>query len=500
MVTLAAMLELLDTSIVNVAIPHMMGNLGATLDEIAWVSTGYVVANVIVLPISGWLSNYFGRRNYYALSILIFTIASLFCGSATSLGELVFWRIVQGLGGGGLIATAHATLYETFSAKEISNAVAIFGVGVMVGPALGPTLGGWITDTYSWPWIFYINLPLGILTLFAALTLMPESPHRQRAAKVDWLGLLLLAAGIGCLQMLLERGERLDWFESREIVTYALVSSSALIFFAWHEWWHDHPIVNLHVLRDIQFSVALVFTFLVGVALFATVFVLPVYMQGLLAYNAWETGMVILPGALATGVSMVITGRIVSGSGYDLRWFVVAGACIFAGAMWMHGQFTIETGQSDFLLPTLLRGIGLGMVFVPLNNLALGNLAPQQIGNGSGIYNLTRQLGGSVGIALSATALVQLQNSNRGQLLHLITLDSAQTTERLAKLKSIFLSHGMTDFIAAKQALIMLNRQLEQQAAMLSYEYVFLCFGFALLSALPLLLLMKRTRFGRASK
>jgi len=211
-VTLAAMMELVDTSIVNVAIPHMMGSLGATLDEVAWVSTGYVVANVIVLPISGWLSNWFGRRNYIALSIMLFTVSSFLCGNATSLEGLVFWRIVQGLGGGGLIATAQATLYEVFPREEAGTAMAIFGLGIMVGPMLGPTLGGWITDTLSWPWIFYINLPLGILALLLALMLVPDSKYGERAEKVDAVGLLLLAMGIGCLQTMLERGGKLDWF------------------------------------------------------------------------------------------------------------------------------------------------------------------------------------------------------------------------------------------------------------------------------------------------
>ncbi len=495
--TLAAMLELLDTSIVNVAIPHMMGSFGATLDEIAWVSTGYVVANVIVLPISGWLANYLGRRNYFALSIGVFVLASFFCGNADSLGGLVFWRIVQGLGGGGLISTAQATLYEIFTPKEAGQSMAIFGLGIMVGPTLGPTVGGWITDAYAWPWIFYINLPLGAVALFAALMVVPESPYAKKAASVDWLGLLLLALGVGCLQTLLERGERQDWFESREIVTYAAVSLLALVAFVRQELRHPHPIVELRIVRDTQFAVSLVFTFLLGAALFSTVFILPVYLQTLLGYNAWETGTIIFPGALSSGFTMAIMGRIVSRSDRDLRLYVVIGAAIFAWSMWQHGQFTTQSGPDDFFWPIVLRGIGLGMVFVPLNNLALGNLQLPQIANGSGLYNLVRQLGGSVGIAGSATLYGQLQTQNRGEMLHHLTTLTPQTMERLATLKAIFVSHGVPAALAEKKALGLLNLQLSGQAAMLSFERLFLYFGLALLVALPLLLFMTRTRFLR---
>ncbi|MGE5384530.1 MAG: DHA2 family efflux MFS transporter permease subunit [Betaproteobacteria bacterium] len=499
-VTLASMLELLDTSIVNVALPHMMGTLGATIDEIAWVSTGYVIANVIVLPISGWLSNLMGRRNYFAASILLFTLSSFFCGNATSLGGLVFWRIIQGLGGGGLISTANATLYEVFTPQEASHSIAIFGLGIMVGPTLGPTVGGWITDTYTWPWIFYINLPLGAIALVAALAVVPESRYGKRAESIDWAGLLLLAFGVGCLQAFLERGEKLDWFESREIIAYAVISVAALTAFVWHELRHRHPIVELRILKDMQFAVSLLFTFLLGAALFSTVFILPVYLQTLLGYNAWETGMVILPGAISSGITMALMGRIVTSARIDLRVFVVIGALVFGWSMWQHGQFTTLTGRDDFLWPLIWRGIGLGMVFIPLNNLAYGNLLPEQIANGSGIYNLTRQLGGSVGIAASATALVQLQASNRSELLVHVSTQSAAAAERLAKFKALFMTHGVSAQLAEKKALLMLDHQVMQQATMLAFERLFLYFGLALLTALPLLLLMRQGSFRRGGR
>src|SRR5690349_20549263 len=254
-VSLASVLELLDTSIVNVAIPHMMGNLGATLDEIAWVSTGYIVANVIILPITGWLSAFFGRRRYFAGSIAIFIISSFFCGNAHSLTALVFWRIIQGLGGGALLSTSQAILYEEFPREEYGTAMAIFGVGVMVGPTLGPTLGGYITDAFGWPWIFYINIPIGILALALSLSFIQNSRFQQRSERVDYVGLVLLAAGIGALQTMLERGERLDWFDSREGTAYGVISALTLIAFVWHELTTHQPVGDLSNFHSRQLAV-----------------------------------------------------------------------------------------------------------------------------------------------------------------------------------------------------------------------------------------------------
>src|SRR3989449_3830498 len=267
-VSLASVLELLDTSIVNVAIPHMMGNLGATLDQIAWVSTGYIVANVIVLPITGWLSAYFGRRRYFAASIALFVLASFFCGNAHSLGSLVFWRIVQGVGGGALLSTSQAILYEEFPREEYGTAMAIFGVGVMVGPTLGPTVGGWITDTYGWPWIFYINIPFGMLALALTMSFIQDSRHQERAERVDFLGLGLLAVGIGALQTMLERGERLDWWASGEVRLLAITSALSLVTFILHELRTEPPVVDLPILKSRQLAVGVVFGLVLGMCLY----------------------------------------------------------------------------------------------------------------------------------------------------------------------------------------------------------------------------------------
>ncbi|WP_374357563.1 DHA2 family efflux MFS transporter permease subunit [Chitinimonas sp.] len=490
-VTLACVLELLDTSIVNVAVPHMMGTLGATLDEITWVSIGYVVANVIVLPISGFLANQFGRRNYLAMSILLFTVASWACGNASSLGELVFWRIVQGLGGGGLIATAQATLYEVFPVKEMATAMAIFGMGIMFGPSLGPTVGGWITDTWSWPWIFYINLPLGAAALLLVLSYVPDSAHRKIAEAVDYLGLILLAVGVGTLQLMLERGEKLDWFQSGEIMAYAIASFLSLFAFVIRQLEYAHPIVNLRIMRDVQFSMGLIFTFFLGAALFSTVFLFPVYAQTLIGFDAFQTGMIILPSALAAAFTMPVAAKLLA-RGVRAHFIIMVGAAIFMYAMWGHHLFTTQSSQQDFFWPLLLRGVGLGLVFMPLNNLTLAAIAPQEIPNATGLYNLVRQLGGSVGIAISATLLIKLENIKRAGLVAHLAEDNSAVAERIGLFSRLFTQHGSHGAAATHKAYALLDQQVNGQAMMLAFSDLFLLFGLAICALLPLLLWMRK--------
>jgi len=491
-VTLAAIMELIDTSIVNVAIPHMMGNLGATLDQIAWVSTGYIVANVIVLPITGWLSSFFGRRRYFAGSIALFTIASFFCGNSHSLTELVFWRIVQGLGGGALLSTAQAVLYEVFPPAEYGTAMAIFGVGVMVGPTLGPTLGGYITDVFSWPWIFYINIPFGVVALLLTLTYLRDSIYAHRATRVDWTGLVLLALGIGTLQTMLERGERLDWFSSREIVLYAIVSATSLATFVWHELTTPEPVVDLRILKSRQLAAGVGFGGMLGICLYATIFVLPVYLQELQGFTANQTGLVILPGALASAVTMGVMARRVGT--FDARISIVIGVAIFLVAMWQMSHFTTLSGANDFLWPMILRGVGLGLIFVPLTNLALADLPMSKIANGTGLFNLLRQLGGSLGIAISATLVSHFASINHAMLAEHVTMYDPLTRERVAAMTNMLIGRGELPALAQRHAIALLDAQVTRQALMMAFERLFLLFGFGFAIATPLLLLMRKGR------
>lgn len=490
-VTLAAMMELLDTSIVNVAISQIMGNLGATLEEVTWVSTGYIVANVIVLPLSGWLSNRFGRRNYFMGSIAIFIVSSFFCGNADSLGALVFWRIVQGLGGGGLIATAQSTIFETFPPREIGTGMAIFGMGIMMGPTLGPTVGGFITYHASWPWIFYINIPIGIGALMLANNLLPDSKFHQPVTKVDWTGIVLLAVSIGALQVMLERGERLQWFDSAEIQLYAAASLLTFIAFIWHELRFEHPVVNLGILRDRQYAVGLVFSFLLGMSLFATVFYLPLYLQTLLGYNAWETGKVILPGALANGLTMAVLGKVIERNDrLDLRILVVIGIAIFGLSMWQHGQFTTQSGDHDFFWPLILRGVGLGFLFVPLNALTMAHILPREVPNATGIYTLVRQLGGSVGIAAAATLYVHWSAEFKADLALHVVEGTPGTQGGLFWMESWLQARGTNAAQLQETLLRLLDGKLAAQASMIAFEQIFMLFSVTLACAIPLLYFM----------
>lgn len=491
-VTLASILEILDTSIVNVAIPHMMGSLGATLDQIAWVSTGYIVANVIVLPITGWLSAAIGRRRYFAGSIGLFILASFFCGNSHTLNELVFWRIVQGLGGGALLSTSQAILYEVFPQHEYGQAMAIFGVGVMVGPTLGPTLGGYITDTFSWPWIFYINLPIGGLGLLLALSYIRNSRFAQKVGDTDWIGLGLLAVGVGSLQLMLERGERLDWFSSREIVGLGLAAGVGLVSFVWHELTTEHPVIDLRIFANRQFGTGAILGFILGMCLYATVFVLPVYLQALQHFTANQTGLVILPGAIASAVTMAVMARRIGHQ--DSRVVAVAGAALFGLSMWWWSHFTTLSGRDDFWWPLILRGVALGLVFVPLNNLAMLELPMSKIAPATGLYNLMRQLGGSVGIAISASLVSRFSAESRAALAEKVSLYNPVTADRVEGLTRWLKSLGESEAVARTKAVGIVAGAVQRQATMLAFEKIFLLFGVLFLVAIPMIMTLRWTR------
>ena len=414
------------------------------------------------------------------------------CGNAGSLGALVFWRIVQGLGGGALLSTSQAILYEEFPREEYGTAMAIFGVGVMVGPTLGPTVGGWITDVYGWPWIFYINIPFGMLALALTLSFINDSRHQQRTDRVDFLGLGLLAVGIGALQTMLERGERLDWFASGQVRLLGITSALALITFIWHELTTEQPVVDLRILKSRQLAVGVVYGLVLGVCLYATIFVLPVYLQNVRNFTANQTGLVILPGALASAFTMAFMGRL-QGK-FDARLSIAAGVGIFALAMWKHAHFTTESGFHDFFWPLIFRGVGLGLIFVPLTNLALADLPMSKIPNGTGLFNLMRQLGGSVGIALSATLLQRFTAIHRADLAAHVTPFAEATRERMAMITQALVARGDAPVIAQTKAIGFLNGIVTRQALMLSFEQLFLLFGTAFVLSLPLLLLMHRNK------
>jgi MFS transporter, DHA2 family, multidrug resistance protein len=495
-VTLAAVLELIDTSIVNVAIPHMMGNLGATLDEISWVSTGYIIANVIVIPMSGWLSAYFGRKRYLTGSIILFIVSSFFCGAATSLGGLVFWRVVQGIGGGALLSTAQATLFEAFPPKEVGIGQAMFGVGVMVGPTIGPTLGGYIVDNYNWPWIFYINVPLGIIAAIMVATYVHDAEHQERADTVDVLGFVLLAICVGTLQFMLEKGERYDWFESRLVTWLGITSAVSFILLIWRELTVKEPIINFRVLKSRQLAAGVSIAAVLGLALFGSIFILPIFLQNLHGLTANQTGMVILPGALASAVTMAFVGK--NANRLDARATVTIGAMLFFVSMWLLARMTLASGPEETFWPLITRGVGLGLIFVPLTNASMAELKVTELAQGTGMFNLTRQLGGSLGIAIMATLLTRFTAEKKALLAEHVTTMDPTSLGRLDQLTRGLMARGINPVVAKQQALAVLDGQIRAQASVLAFSRIYILSGIILLSVLPLLFLF-RTGKGRGA-
>ncbi len=491
-VILASVIELIDTSIVNVALPQMMGNLGATLDQIAWVVTGYVVANVIVIPMTGWFASTFGRRNYFTGSLILFTVASFFCGHATGLWELVIFRFIQGAGGGAMLSTSQAILVETFPPEELGMANGLFGLGVVVGPTVGPTLGGWITDSYSWRWIFYVNLPIGILAALMAMAFIPESGDLRKVSnKVDWTGIGLLVAGIGSLQIVLERGESEDWFAANYIIALTVIAVLSLAGFIWRELSIDYPIVNLRVLKDRSLAVGTFFTFIMGFGLYASVFIFPVFAQNLLGFTAMQTGLILLPGSLATAVMMPVVGKLLQ-KGVPPQLMNALGFLSFFFFTWMLSHSTLASDRLDFFWPLILRGVGLGFLFVPLTTLALSNLRGRDIAQGAGLTNMMRQLGGSFGVALVATFVQYRTWTHRTNLIAHTSIYDTAVRERLAAVTQGLMAKGSSFLQAQQQAYGALEGAVLKQTFLLSYMDAFRVVGVFFLCCIPMLLLFKR--------
>ncbi len=403
LITLTTMLGLImaiiDTSIVNVALSDIGGTLGASIDEVGWVATGYILANVIVMPLNGWLTARFGRRNFYAACIVLFTVASLLCGTATSIWQLVFYRVIQGFGGGALQPTAQAILFESYPPEKRSGAMAIFGLGAMVGPAIGPTLGGIIVDNYSWPLIFLINIPIGIVAFIMTMAFIKDQSYVKRdTSPIDWIGLGLLTAGVSSLQFVLERGQREDWFSSQTINIAAAIAIVAIITFIVRELRDPHPLVDLGVFKSRTFSAGCIIGIVTGFGLYGTSLMIPLYFQNVLGFDATTTGFALLPGAIATAVSMPLASTFVKY--VDARISILLGLILFAVGCWTMGGLNGQAAFADTLGPRITQGLALGFLFVPLTTLTLSSISREKMSGATGVYTLIRQLGGSLGIAI----------------------------------------------------------------------------------------------------
>ncbi|HXB10333.1 MAG TPA: DHA2 family efflux MFS transporter permease subunit [Puia sp.] len=484
----AALLELIDTTIVNVALPNIMGNLGATLEDANWIVTGYAVANVIILPMSGWLGDRFGRKNYFLASILIFTVASFLCGNSSSLNELIAFRLLQGLAGGGLISTGQAILLETWPPSEVGMATALFGLGAVVGPTVGPTIGGFITDApgLSWKWIFYVNIPVGAIAAFCVTTFVRESPKYGQGKRIDWWGILFLAIGVGALQVVLEKGEDKDWTQTWWITALIWTTIISAVCFVWRETSIDYPVVNFRILRHRSFFIGIFTSFVLGVALYGSTFIFPVFCQNLLHFTAQQTGLILFPGGLATILCMPFVGNMLK-KGIPAQFLSAGGFVLFFLFCWMLSSSTLESGTGNFFWPLIVRGVGMAILFVPLTTLAIGDLKGPEIGQGTGLNNMMRQLGGSFGIAILTTIIHIRMGQNRNIMLEQIHNYNPEFLARFNQMEQGFLAQGFSLNQAQQMAYAAMDNVVTRQSMLTTYDSMYLLIGVFTICCVPLI-------------
>lgn len=495
---LCALLEIVDSTIVNVALNEMKGNLGSTLSEVGWVITAYAIGNVIIVPMTSWLSQQFGRRNYFAASIILFTVCSFLCGNSTNIWELVFFRLLQGMGGGALLVTSQTIITESYPIEKRSMAQAIYGLGVIIGPTLGPPLGGYIVDNYSWPYIFYINIPIGIAATMMTLQFVksPRFAEKRKAKDVDWIGIALLAAFVGSLQYILEKGNEDDWFESKAIVVLTIVAVLGFILFLWRELTFRYPIVELRVLKNGNLRIGTVMSFILGFGLYGSTFVVPLYTQSILGWTALQSGALMIPAALATAFMMPIIGKLLT-KGVKQQLLVSLGLLLFfVYSFWGYKILTPDTGKDAFFWMLLVRGAGLGLLFIPITSLSLSTLKGQEIGQGASFTGMMRQLGGSFGIALITTFISTQTQRHAANLAQHIDPSSFDVQQRIAGLKASFMAKGMTPDVALSSAYKVIQGTVMKQASVLSYMDVFLYLGLLFLVCIPFVLFVKDRKGG----
>ena len=490
----AAVMELVDTSIVNVALSQMAGSLGVTIEDIAWVITSYAIANVVIIPMTGFLAAYFGRKNYYVASMILFTIASWLCGTSTGLGELVFWRFVQGIGGGALLSTSQSILFDAFEPKDRPIASGLFGMGIILGPTLGPTIGGWILDNAQWPLIFTVNIPIGIVATILTVVYVERKPDegKHRAdITIDYPGILLLVMGIGSLQYVLERGESEDWFASSAISVLAITATIGVIGFIWRELTTPHPVVNLRIMGNRTLALTTVFTFVVGLGLFTSVFVFPILAQRVLGFSPLETGLTLLPATAIGVIMMPIIGKRMA-SGASPVPFVVIGFILFIVFGWMSAGVNAQAGKWDFFIPLALRAVGISMVQLPLINQAVAGLAQKDYAGGIALNNMIRQIGGAFGIAIANNYIAQQFAQHKADLVVHAYPGNPVWDERVNTLVQGIISRTGAELNTASQmAYQQLNYAIEKQAYLLTYLDTFRLISVFFIVVFPLILFIR---------
>ncbi len=492
-VMLPTLIEIIDTSVVNVSLDHIRGSLSAGLEESTWAITMYLVANAIVIPISGWLSRFFGRKLYLLISISLFTVSSLMCGFSWNIESLIIFRVFQGLGGGGLQPISQSILLETFPPRQHGIAMAFFGIGIMLGPILGPIMGGWITDNWTWHWIFFVNIPIGLLSILMSIIFIKDPPHMTRLKmKMDYYGLAFIALGLGCLQMLLDQGQREDWFASPMIRWLTAISAISLVLLVIVELRTKEPVVNLRVFKDISFSTGNVIMFFAFMGLFASIVLLPIYVQTLMGYTATLAGFVLGPGGVATILALIVVGRL--SEKINPKFFLLIGLPTAAYATHLMAGLNLQADFYTIMWPRVVLGFAMGFTFVPLVNLSLSHIAKEYLGSATSIFNLIRNLGGSFGVAIVTTMLARRAQVHQSILIeHLTPFD--RTYQFAVNKLAVFLNHlGFSGVTASQGTTGLLYRDLVRQATMLAFDDTFRMLTVMLLLIVPLVFLLKSPR------
>jgi MFS transporter, DHA2 family, multidrug resistance protein len=497
-ITFGTLMGAIDASIVNVAVPHLTGALGVTIEQITWVTTGFVIATVMVMPLTGFLARLFGQKRVYLFCLLLFGVGSALCGMARTLPLLVVFRIIQGLGAGALQPTEQAILRQTFPPQEQGMAMAVFGMAVVLGPAFGPTLGGYIVDNYSWPWIFYINIPVCIVSLLMVTRFVHE-PEDVRAAQhvmavrqrknLDWSGIALLIIGLGTLQYVLEEGNRNDWFASGEIKIITLVALISLTLLVIRELSATYPAVDFSLFRDKVFTSGTLIGAVMFAMLMTVTFLLPLYMQTMLGFTAMQSGLALMPRSLTMLVVMPIVGRLYNR--VSPRAFVAFGILLFAYTAWLMGHYTLSTSSHDVVIVLIIQGVAFSCLFIPLTTMALSTIPRHRMPDATGLNSLLRQVGGSMGLAVFATMLSRDATRMRDTMIANVTLARPEVVTRFQGLQRMLMGRGMDAAAAQSTALRIIDLQVRGQAMMISFEKMFMLSGICFLCVLPLVLLLK---------
>lgn len=497
-VTLATFMEVLDTSVANVALPHIAGSLSAGQDESTWVLTSYLVSNAIILPMSGWLSNLIGRKRFYMSCVALFTISSFLCGLAPSLSALIFFRVLQGVGGGGLQPSEQAILADTFEPAKRGMAFAVYGMAVVLAPAIGPTLGGWITDNFNWRWIFFINIPVGIISLMLTNRLISDPPYmkeqKRTGIRVDYIGLGLLALGLGALQVVLDKGQRDDWFGSNFIVTMTSICVVSLIAVIFWEWNHKDPIIDLHLFRERSFAIGNMLMFMVGFALLSSTVLIPQFLQTLMGYTAEKAGLALMPGGFAILLSMPLVGFLLGRT--DPRRLLLFGLPMLSFALFRMTRFDTLVDFRTVATARIFQAVGLAFLFVPINTAAYGFIPKGQNNQASGLINLARNIGGSVGISFVTTMLARRAQVHQTNLVEHVNAGSGRLQQMLEGATHTLIGRGSSAHEAARQAYGLVAGRIDQQATMLAYIDNFWLLGVIVLTMIPFVFLMKRLKPG----